>query len=126
MSLLPPNLPEASPVWTLAAGAAAGLIYLRRFLSRQSVDLKKDSAEAHLIKTLQEERDRAMAAAEKAWETRAEDAKLIGELSSEVKASRAIIDELKTQLRDMKLNLDSVLKELQEMKESNRASTSGT
>lgn len=126
MDLIPPNLPESSPMWTLGAGALASLIYLRRFLSRQSVDISKDGAESNLIKTLQDERDRAMAAAEKAWETRAEDAKLIGELSSEVKASRAVIDELKNQLKDLKANMAEVLAELHELREANRAASSGT
>lgn len=87
--------PDGTSIWTLGAGAAGALLYLRKFLSRQGVDIKKDSAEANLIQTLQEERDKAMAAAEKAWETRAEDAKLIGELTSEVRALRAQVAEMR-------------------------------
>ncbi len=98
MPISPSELPEGSSWGALAAGAVASVLYLRRFLSRQGVDIKKDTAEANLISTLQVERDKAMAAAEKAWTSRTDDAKLIGELTSEVRASREIIDQLKDQL----------------------------
>lgn len=101
MPITPSDIPEGSSLGALAAGAVASVLYLRRFLSRQGVDIKKDSAEANLISTLQAERDKAMAAAEKAWTSRAEDAKLIGELTSEVRASRDLINQLKDQLAAM-------------------------
>lgn len=93
-----PDAPEATSIWTLGAGALASLMYMRRFISRQNVDINKDSAESNLIKTLQEERDKAMAAAQEAWKSKAEDAKLIGELTSEVRALRETVLELKAEM----------------------------
>jgi chromosome segregation ATPase len=113
---LPPDLPEGSSLWTMGAGALASLLYLRRFLSRQGVDIRKDSAESNLIKTLQDERDKAMAAAEKAWETRTEDAKLIGELTSEVRSSRVVIEDLKSKLSEMRTEMQQLSMELHSMR----------
>lgn len=96
-----PDAPDGSSLWTLGAGALAGLMYLRRFLSREAVNLKKDDAEGNLIQTLQAERDRAMEAAERAWASRAEDARVIGELTSEVRASRELIEQLKSQVGEL-------------------------
>lgn len=113
-----PELPEGSALSALGAGVFASLLYLRKFLSRQGVDIKKDGAEYHLIETLQAERDKAMAAAERAWSVRAEDAKLIGELTSEVKASREIINELRSQLGKMSEELHRVSLDLKQMRDT--------
>lgn len=121
MNLIPPDGGDSSMWPALGAGGLAALIYLRKFLSRQNVEVKKDSAEANLIKTLQEERDKAMAAAEKAWETRTADAKLIGELTSEVKALRMVNEEMRNQLKDMKQELDTVRLEVQSLMRDNNA-----
>ena len=104
--------PDGTSFWTLGAGAVGSLLYLRKFLSRQGVDIKKDSAESNLIQTLQAERDKAMAAAEKAWETRAEDAKLIGELTSEVRSSRELIEQLRKQVAEMKTEFEAMYHQL--------------
>jgi hypothetical protein len=96
-----PEAPDGTSLSAAVAAIAAGALYLRRFLSRQGVDIKKDSAEANLIATLQAERDKAMAAAEKAWETRARDAQMIGELTSEVRALRQQVAEMKLELEQM-------------------------
>lgn len=113
-------IPDASggSLWASGAGVLAGLLWLRKFLSTQGVEMKKDAAESSLMKTLQEERDKAMAAAEKAWATRAEDAKMIGELTSEVKASRQLIDTLHTQLREVRDELHTVSNDLKTMREN--------
>lgn len=111
-----PELPDGSSIWALGASALASLVYLRRFMSRQRVDLKKDDAEANLIKTLQEERDKAMAAAEKAWETRAEDAKLIGELTGEVRACREIIERLQAKVDELQNGMHEMSMEMQRMR----------
>lgn len=73
-------------------------MYLRKVVSRQNVEVTKDSAESNLIKTLQAERDKAMDAAREAWKSKAEDAKLIGELTSEVRALRESVMELKAEM----------------------------
>ena len=101
-----PDAPEGSSLWSLGAGALGALIYLRKFISRQNVEVNRDSAESNLIKTLQEERDKAMADAREAWKTKAEDAKLIGELTSEVRALRETILELKQEVDAMKARQD--------------------
>lgn len=100
-----PDAPEATSIWTLGAGALASLMYLRRFISRQNVDINKDSAESNLIKTLQEERDKAMAAAQEAWKSKAEDAKLIGELTGEIRQLRDALKEVKAELDGVKEQL---------------------
>lgn len=100
-----PDAPDGSSLWTLGAGALASLMYLRKYISRQNVEINKDSAESNLIKTLQEERDKALAAAHEAWKTKAEDAKLIGELTSEVRALRETVMQLKAEVDSFRLGL---------------------
>ena len=100
-----PEVPEGTSLWTLGAGALGSLLYLRRFLSRQNVDIRKDSAESNLIKTLQDERDKAMQAATEAWKSKAEDAKLIGELTGEIRSLRQAMTELKEELDSVNARL---------------------
>ncbi len=61
------------------------IMHFRRKLSRDNLEIAKDSSEKKLLTTITEERDRAVASAEVAWKTRTEDAQLIGQLTSEVK-----------------------------------------
>lgn len=100
-----PDAPEASSLWTLGAGAFGAVMYLRKYISRQNVEINKDTAESKLIKMLQEERDKALAAAHDAWKTRAEDAKLIGELTSEVRSLRETVLQLKNEVDSFRLGL---------------------
>lgn len=80
------------PVTPLSGGIVGSLItvicfvlWIRRRLSSDSLQMAKDTSEKRLLTIITEERDRAVLAAETAWKTRAEDAKLIGQLTSEVK-----------------------------------------
>lgn len=123
MNLIPPDGSESGLI-TLGAGGLAALIWLRRFLSRQGVEVKKDTAEANLIKTLQEERDKAMHAAEKAWETRTNDAKLIGELSSEVRSLREMNERMGKQLEKVEGELHALRQELQDARKAAEAARS--
>jgi hypothetical protein len=107
---------DGTTLGTLGAGVLASLLYLRKFLSRQNVEVSKDSAESNLIRTLQSERDKAMAAAEKAWETRAKDAQMIGELTAQVSSLRELNEIMRQQMSDMKTELHQVRLELEAMR----------
>jgi hypothetical protein len=79
------DIPFGGTVVTSIMSAMAAVLWVRRKLSKDNVELAKDRVEASVLQTISAERDRAVLAAEKAWQTRAEDAKLIGQLNGEVK-----------------------------------------
>lgn len=96
----PASLPSVTGGGMIATGVSlvAGLLWLRRRLSRDSLEVAKDASEKRLLSVITEERDRAVAVAEAAWATRTEDARLIGQLTSEVKhlteANRNLISDV--------------------------------
>ncbi len=61
------------------------VMWFRRKISRDNLEIAKDQSEKKLLTIITEERDRAVLSAEAAWRTRTEDAKLIGQLTGEVK-----------------------------------------
>lgn len=78
-------IPLGSSIIGTVISVAMGLLYLRRRISRDNLMVAKDVSEKRLMVVITEERDRAVLAAETAWRTRTEDAKLIGQLTAEVK-----------------------------------------
>ena len=80
-----PSLTSGGGLITAIVSGLMGVLWLRRRLSRDSLEVAKDVGEKRLLSVITEERDRAVAAAEAAWATRTEDARLIGQLTSEVK-----------------------------------------
>lgn len=108
------TLPEGSTIAATATSIVAGLIWLRRFLSREKVDLTKDLAEGHLIKTLQSERDKAMETAQQAWAVRTEDAKQIGTLMAKVEHLSAINANLVSSIEELKQEFALVKQELRQ------------
>lgn len=80
-----PDIPMGTGLLGTLLTVIGAVLVTRRKISRNNLDVKRDSAEKDILTTLQEERDKAMRAAEKAWASRATDAQLIGKLSSEVK-----------------------------------------
>ncbi len=83
-AMLPDLSPSGGGVIGLALTVVGAILYLRRKISRDGLEVAKDSAENKMLKTAISERDKAMATANEAWRSRAEDAKLIGKLSSDV------------------------------------------
>lgn len=61
------------------------ILWFRRKISRDNLEIAKDHSEKRLLTVITEERDRAVLAAEAAWRTRTDDARLIGQLTGEVK-----------------------------------------
>lgn len=97
--MTPPELPDGAGIWGSAGGVLALLLWLRRYLSRDKVEANRDKAEVNLLAVLQEERDlarkgeaEARAREEEAWRARNADAKLIGELTAQVKHQSSIIE----------------------------------
>ncbi len=60
-------------------------LWFRRKISRDNLEIARDVSEKKLLTVITEERDRAVLAAEQAWRTRTDDARLIGQLTGEVK-----------------------------------------
>jgi len=110
-----PNAPEGTGVTGIVAAIIGIVLWLRRRVSRDGLEMSKDSAETTLILTLQAERDKAMDAAERAWSTRTEDAKLIGKLSSEVESLTRINMEMREQMREMKMELHAMHQQINEL-----------
>jgi len=69
---------------------AGGLLWLRRRMSRDRLEVKKDSAETQLLEIIIKERNAAMDDAREAWSNRAADSKLIGALQAEVHGLREL------------------------------------
>lgn len=82
------------------------ILAIRRRISRDNTALKHDATERDILQSMTNERNRAQAAAEEAWRTRAEDAKLIGQLTGEVKhlteANQNLILDVATMRQEIK------------------------
>lgn len=89
---------------------AAGLLWLRRRLSRDNLEVKRDSGEMTLLATIITERNTAMADAREAWAKRAADAELIGKLSAQVESLERINER-------MEREIDALRAEFQEFKQ---------
>ena len=90
----------------VAMTVISAILLIRRRISKDNTEIKKDSTERDLLHRMMQERDRAQAAAEEAWRNRAEDAKLIGQLTGEVKhlteANQNLIQDVDALRRDIK------------------------
>lgn len=105
----PPSLPDMLPGVTPSVGVLSSvsavlvaLLWVRRKLSRDGLEVTKDASEGKLIVTLAAERDKAMESAREAWRSRADDAKLIGQLSSDVAHLTKTNEGLTTELTDLR------------------------
>jgi hypothetical protein len=100
----------------IAVSLVGAIFWLRRRLSSDNLGVKQDSANATLMKTLQEERDKAMKAAEEAWAMRTRDAVLIGELTGKVnhllevnETLRSDISSVRKEMQDLRLLIKTIL-----------------
>lgn len=110
----PENFPVAQIPYGPYVGGAMGMVlsvvgailYVRRRLSRDNTAIAHEQSERNMLNKMSAERDRAMSAAEEAWRTRAEDAKLIGQLTGEVKhlteANQNLIQDVESLRKDIK------------------------
>lgn len=69
---------------------AYGLMWLRRRLSHDGVEIKKEKSEAQLMDIVIKERNSAMDDAREAWAKRASDAELIGKLTANVEGLKLL------------------------------------
>lgn len=81
---LNPDKIEGGGVMSLIFALVYGLMWLRKKYSADVLDVRRNAGEGDLLQVLSQERNQAMNDARQAWATRAEDAKLIGQLSTEV------------------------------------------
>ena len=90
----------------VAMSVVSVVLIIRRKISRDNTALKHDATERDMLQSMTNERNRAQAAAEEAWRTRAEDAKLIGQLTGEVKhlteANQNLIQDVATMRQEIK------------------------
>ena len=80
-----PDVPLGGSILSSVIAILGCILWFRRRVSSDDLAMAKDKSEKRLLTVITEERDRAVLAAEAAWKIRAEDAKLIGQLTSEVK-----------------------------------------
>lgn len=109
---LPDMLPNVSPsvgVLSSVSAVLVALLWVRRKFSRDGLEVTKDASEGKLLITLATERDKAMESAREAWRSRADDAKQIGQLSSDVahltKTNEGLTSELtvlRSEVRELK------------------------
>ena len=71
-------------VITTIMSLLGGILWIRKRISKDNLEVAKDDAERQLLIAAIKEKDKALAAAEEAWSSRTRDAKLIGVLSSDV------------------------------------------
>jgi hypothetical protein len=84
---LPAELPfgmQSGGVLATVLSVIAVVLWLRRRVSRDGLEMTKDHSEKTLIEKLREERDKALSHAEEAWGRRTDDAAAIAKLTSEV------------------------------------------
>lgn len=96
--------------WVISAagGLLAASFWFRRRMSRDTTEIVKDRAEANLVQTLREERDRAMNEARDAWARRTTDAQRIAGLEAENRYLKQDVDRLSGLVNEMQLRLDMV------------------
>lgn len=114
-----PDATAGSSIVTAVVSILGAILWLRRRLSRDNLEVSKDSAEKNLLVTAIAERDKAIASAEEAWESRTKDAELIGKLSSDVEHLSAInknlleeVERLRAEINDLRILIKLKLKEL--------------
>jgi hypothetical protein len=102
----------------MGGGAGAGLLgtvlMLRRRLSRDSTEMTKDRAEAHIIQTALLERDAARAEARAAWAEHQADAEAIARLTAQNVHQAKEIERLTAEFRAFKRMLARVFPETRE------------
>lgn len=82
---VPINGETASVIGGGILALAGFLLVLRKKASAVGLDVTKDRQEGLMLKESREDRDKAMKEAREAWDQRASDAALIGELKGEVR-----------------------------------------
>lgn len=81
---------QGGSIMTAVFTLIAGLMWVRRKMSSDSLESKKDRTESQLLEIVIKERNAAMDDAREAWARRAADAELIGKLSAEVEGLRLL------------------------------------
>lgn len=77
---------QGSGVTALLFTLVYGVLWLRKRLSNDKLDVDKNRAEGNLLEVVIAERNAAIVDAREAWARRAHDAELIGKLSAQVEA----------------------------------------
>ena len=104
--------------WTISAVGAvlAGFFWFRRKVSYDNKEIAKDGAESSIIKTLIEERDKAMKDAREAWARRTFDAQRIASLEMENGFLKRDIASLTAQVGELKRTVDLVMNAITSMR----------
>ena len=99
---------------TLLLAIVYTVLSLRRRLSRDNVEVVKDRTESELITKLVQERDKYLENAREAWRTRAEDAKRIGELSTQVQHLTEDNENLRRNVKQLRTEVTRLVALVQE------------
>lgn len=102
-------------------GLVGGLMWLQRKMSQDKLDNTRDSSEVLLLKTIISERNEAIDRADKAWAQRAEDARLIGQLSSEVESLGRINQKTNDEVKLLRMVNEHLKTEMQSLREEFKA-----
>lgn len=119
-----PEITEGTTLGSAIAGLLGLLIYLRKKLSRDRVDIQSNVAQVDLIGTLQKERDSARLGEElarkredEAWKLRNADALLIGGLTAKVQTFADSNAMLVTQVAEQKETISQLTSKVQALSE---------
>jgi hypothetical protein len=80
------SMVQGGGIMTAVFTLIGGIMWLRRRLSQDGLESKKDRSEGQLLDIVIKERNAAMDDAREAWAKRATDAEMIGKLSAQVES----------------------------------------
>lgn len=102
---------------TAVLSIAAGIMWFRKQMSNDKLDVEKNRVEHSLLEVLTRERNAAMEDARQAWAQRAHDAEMIGRLTAEVDGLRKLNEKVNAEvslLRDLNTKQSVEIQSLRE------------
>lgn len=111
-----PNFGQGGTLFTIATSLVAAILYLRRKVSKDGLEIKADAVQKGYLETLINERDKAMASASEAWRSRAGDAEKIGNLTASVEYLTKLNEDLRKEVKESKEQIIGMRKEMDELR----------
>lgn len=106
----------AGGLMTIVFTLIGAVLWLRRRISRDSLEVKRDRGEGNLLEIVIGERNNAMADARDAWAHRAKDAERIGQLTAEVHMLRILTDRQESEISSLRQEVREMRAEINAMR----------